>query len=141
MEAQFNTLTRSIPQQEIVDIILNKLLPDYVKALVLHDISTIPELTSLCKRIEDSLQLHKDYRSSPRREYNKYLNPKMYLQMFVVGIAKNLVISIVIVRLNVQFSVLAVVRKELSRQNVQFVEKTSQDQASISSTLQALQVK
>ncbi|KAL3279558.1 hypothetical protein HHI36_017065 [Cryptolaemus montrouzieri] len=128
MEAQFNRLTRSIPQQEIVDIIRNNLLPDYMKALVLHDISTIPELTSLCERIEDSLQPHRDYRSTPRRNiiyiiFLRYLNHTMYLQMFVVGMIKNLVISVVIARLNVQFSVLAMTRKELSRHNVQFVEK------------------
>ncbi|KAL3283679.1 hypothetical protein HHI36_023920 [Cryptolaemus montrouzieri] len=51
MEAQFNRLNRPVPENDIVNIIRNNLLFDYVKALlVLHDIDDLAQLTSLCKR-------------------------------------------------------------------------------------------
>ncbi|KAL3276280.1 hypothetical protein HHI36_024029 [Cryptolaemus montrouzieri] len=115
MEAQSNRLTSSISHQEIVDIIRSNLLPDYVKVLVLHDISTIPDLTSLCKELKIFYKFIKIMDLLLAGNiiniiFLKYLNPKMYLQMFVVGNVKNLVLFIVITRFNIQFSIVAVVK-------------------------------
>ncbi|KAL3281673.1 hypothetical protein HHI36_004879 [Cryptolaemus montrouzieri] len=98
MEAEFNRLTRSIPQQEIIDIIGNSLLPDYVKGLVLHDIEELKILYNFIKIIDLLLA-----GNIINIIFLRYLNPKLYLQMFVVGIVKNLVISLVIARPNVLF--------------------------------------
>lgn len=57
MEAQFYRLTKCPAESEMVNIIRNNLLPDYVKALVLQDIGTVSQLTALCRRIEDALCL------------------------------------------------------------------------------------
>ncbi|KAL3286976.1 hypothetical protein HHI36_001462, partial [Cryptolaemus montrouzieri] len=113
MEAQFNRLTSSIPQQEIVEIIRYNLSSDYMKDLVHHVISTIPELTSLSKRIEDSSQLHRDYRSTPRREYIQHNISEISQPQ---NVSSNLYLKsghIYIAGLNVLFSVLVVVTKEL----------------------------
>lgn len=60
MEALFYRLTNVPSEQEMVDTIKINLLPDYIKLLALHDISSIDQLTSLCKKIDDSLQLCKN---------------------------------------------------------------------------------
>lgn len=54
MESLFNRLTVVPSEEIIVDIIRENLLPDYVKALALHDIKTISQLQTLCKRLEDT---------------------------------------------------------------------------------------
>lgn len=58
MECQFNRLNSSPSEKEIVGIIKNNLLPDYMKALVFQDVETITDLTSLCKKVEDVLSLN-----------------------------------------------------------------------------------
>lgn len=57
MEAQFYRLNKCPSEIEMVNIIRNNLLPDYVKALVLQDIASVSQLTSLCRRVEDALCL------------------------------------------------------------------------------------
>lgn len=70
MEALFNRLNKGLAEPEIVNIVRNNLLPDFVRALVLHDIKTIPELSTLCKKVEDALCLN--IRSSIPREKKYY---------------------------------------------------------------------
>lgn len=38
----------------MVDIVRRNLLPDFVKALALHEVSTFSQLSSLCRKLEDS---------------------------------------------------------------------------------------
>jgi len=57
MEALFYRLTMRPSEEEMVGIIRSNLLPDYIRALVLQDVSTISDLCLLCKRIEDALGL------------------------------------------------------------------------------------
>lgn len=55
IEAKFHRLTRLPAEEEMVAIIRRNLLPDYVKALILQDVKSIPDLIALCKRVEDAL--------------------------------------------------------------------------------------
>lgn len=55
MESQFNRLSNSsLSEKAKVNIVRRNLLPDYVKALALHDVQTFSELTSLCRKLENS---------------------------------------------------------------------------------------
>lgn len=58
MESQFGRLNSPPTEIEMVNIIRSNLLPDYVRALVLYDIDSIPMLLNLCKRIQDTLSLN-----------------------------------------------------------------------------------
>lgn len=78
MESQFNRLNSPPSEKEIVGIIKNNLLPDYAKALVLQDVDTISDLTSLCKRVEDVFSL------------NVPLVPKKEFRTYAVSISSNM---------------------------------------------------
>nr|CAH7729304.1 unnamed protein product [Callosobruchus chinensis] len=55
MESQFNRLTSNpFTEKDMVNIIRRNLLPDYVKSLALYDILTLGQLTSFCRKLEDS---------------------------------------------------------------------------------------
>lgn len=66
MEALFYRLTNRPSQREMVETIKINLLPDYIKLLALHNIQSVQDLTVLCKRIDDSLQLCKPPASTPQ---------------------------------------------------------------------------
>lgn len=63
---RLNTVPR---EKDIVDIIRENVLPDYVRALALHDIETISDLTNLCKKLENSIQVTSSYKPSFRGRY------------------------------------------------------------------------
>lgn len=67
MEGLFNRLTEAPSEKEVVDIIRENLMPDYVRTLALHDITAVSDLTSLCKRIENSLYVSNQYRPTTHR--------------------------------------------------------------------------
>nr|CAH7739559.1 unnamed protein product [Callosobruchus chinensis] len=54
MEGLFNRLPEKPDEKTIVNKIRRNLLPFYVAQLALHDINTVSELTTLCKRLEES---------------------------------------------------------------------------------------
>lgn len=57
MESKFHRLTQLSSEEEMVVAIRRNLLPDYVRSLILQDIKTVPDLVSLCKKVEDTLSL------------------------------------------------------------------------------------
>lgn len=62
MEGLFNRLNQVPSEKEVVDVIRENLLPDYVKALALHELSTISELTKLGKKLENSFLVCAEYK-------------------------------------------------------------------------------
>nr|CAH7727682.1 unnamed protein product [Callosobruchus chinensis] len=55
MESQFNRLTSNpFTEKDMVNIIRRNFLPDYVKSSALYDILTLGQLTSFCRKLEDS---------------------------------------------------------------------------------------
>lgn len=59
LESQFHRLTRKVSEREMVDIIRANLQSEFVGALVLRDIDTLSDLNSLCKRVENVLDLNR----------------------------------------------------------------------------------
>lgn len=57
MEALHLRLTKKPEESEMVENIRGNLLPDYTKLLALQDVSSISQLTSLCRRIESTLRV------------------------------------------------------------------------------------
>lgn len=48
----YERLTKEVPEQEKLDTMMRNIRPEYSKDLALHDIESIEQLKSLCKRIE-----------------------------------------------------------------------------------------
>ncbi|XP_072385439.1 uncharacterized protein [Diabrotica undecimpunctata] len=57
MESLMLRSSKSIPECEKVDEIINGLLPDYVKALAFQDVESVADLTKYCKRFEAALTI------------------------------------------------------------------------------------
>lgn len=55
MEALFHRLTKKQDEKDIVETIQENLLPEYTRLLALHDITSIEQLTRMCKKIENTL--------------------------------------------------------------------------------------
>jgi hypothetical protein len=48
----FERLNKKVPEEERLDILTRNIRPDYSRELALQDVTSISQLTSLCKRIE-----------------------------------------------------------------------------------------
>lgn len=74
MEALHLRLTKTLEEKEMVENIQNNLLPDYTKLLALQDVSSIEQLTKLCRRIESTLRVNtysrpQNFQAIPNRSF------------------------------------------------------------------------
>lgn len=87
MEGLFYRLTTVPDEQEIVDIIRENLLSDYVKFLALKDISTISELTNMCKKLENSFLATSQYKTPSFK--GRFLEPDLSCPKFSGSLGVN----------------------------------------------------
>nr|CAI5865247.1 unnamed protein product [Callosobruchus analis]CAI5866171.1 unnamed protein product [Callosobruchus analis] len=76
MEGLFNRLPEKPDEKTMVNKIRRNLLPFYVAQLALHDINTVPELTTLCKRLEESRSWSNRYKP-PIPSNSTFLEPDL----------------------------------------------------------------
>lgn len=76
MESLFNRLSKKPDEITIVNKIRRNLLPRYVHQLALHDIRTVADLSSLCKKLEESHSWTERYQP-PNFQKTKLLEPDL----------------------------------------------------------------
>lgn len=76
MEALFNRLPTKPDESHMIHKIRRNLLPQYISHLALQDISSLDELTLLCKRLEESLSWSDRYKP-PLTRKSQLLEPDL----------------------------------------------------------------
>lgn len=76
METLFNRLSRPPAEVTRIKHIRQNLLPQYFSQLALLDVETLPELSKLCKKLEDAHLTQSQFRK-PQKPYVEMLEPEL----------------------------------------------------------------